>query len=64
MKSSNTLAFLGGALIGATLALLFAPGKGSETREKLRETLDQGVDDLKQEYHKHFPVNQEEGQDE
>ncbi|NLA16105.1 MAG: YtxH domain-containing protein [Bacteroidales bacterium] len=64
MKSSNVLAFMGGALIGATLALLFAPEKGSDTRKKLRETIGQGVDELKHEYHKRFPVNQEEGPDE
>lgn len=28
MKSSHVLALLGGAVIGATLALLFAPAKG------------------------------------
>ena len=35
MKSSHILALLGGAAIGATLALLFAPAKGTETREKI-----------------------------
>ena len=64
MKSSNVLAFMGGVFIGATLALLFAPAKGSETRQKLKEAIDEGVEGRKQEYHKHFPVNREEGSDE
>lgn len=39
--SKNTLlyAFIGGALVGASAALLFAPEKGADFRRKIKETL-------------------------
>lgn len=40
MKALNLLyAFLGGAIVGCSAALLFAPEKGSEVRSKLCDIL-------------------------
>lgn len=40
MKSLNLLyAFLGGAIVGCSAALLFTPAKGEDVREKIREIL-------------------------
>lgn len=51
MRRSNpgaTLgAFVGGAILGGLVALLFAPRSGAETREMIRDYVDDEVDMLK-----------------
>lgn len=47
MKGSNFLAFLGGAVVGGVVALLLAPQSGKETREQIRDFVDDSVDDVK-----------------
>ena len=50
MKASTFFTFLGGAALGAMIALLAAPEKGSDTRKKLRRKLKEyGVDLNKEE---------------
>ena len=45
MKASNFITFLAGAALGATVALLFAPDSGANTRKKIRTKMkDHGID--------------------
>lgn len=51
MKKSNAGpvvgAFLGGAIVGGVIALLFAPKSGAETREMIREFVEDEIDLVK-----------------
>lgn len=51
MKKSNAGAvagaFLGGAIVGGIIALLFAPKSGAETREMIRDFVDDEIDLIK-----------------
>ncbi len=50
MKGDNLLAFIGGAIIGAAAAILFAPESGSETRKKIKDTFEKEYDSLKSKF--------------
>ncbi len=45
----NLFSLLGGAALGAVLALLFAPQSGEETRNKIRELLKEKMPNLSKE---------------
>ncbi len=45
-----TFAFLLGGVVGATLALLFAPASGEQTRRRIREAGDEVSTNVKEEY--------------
>ncbi|KLT70566.1 MULTISPECIES: YtxH domain-containing protein [Flavobacterium] len=46
-KSNTIAAILAGAAVGAAVGILFAPDKGSKTRAKLKEGLDDATHNLK-----------------
>lgn len=48
MKCKGLLAFIGGALAGATAAILLAPDSGENTRKKLKEKAQHEYDHLKE----------------
>lgn len=47
MRGDTLLAFIGGAIVGAAAAILFAPDNGAETRKKIKETLDKEYQNIK-----------------
>jgi len=56
---NGILALLAGAAIGLGLGILFAPDKGTKTREKIKD----GLDDLKDETKEKFSKTKEELKD-
>lgn len=46
-SSDSILALLAGAAIGVGIGILFAPDKGSKTREKIKNSLDDLKDEVK-----------------
>lgn len=43
---STIIALLTGAMVGAGIALLYAPDKGTETRKKIKDTAKKAQDDM------------------
>lgn len=51
-SAAGFFGFLTGAVIGAGLALLFAPQTGAETRKQIKDVSDKVADDVKENYDK------------
>lgn len=56
MKGDTLLAFIGGAIVGAAAAILFAPDNGTETRKKIKETLDKEYQNIKSKLNQDEPA--------
>jgi gas vesicle protein len=49
-SGNSLIALLTGALIGAGIGILYAPDKGTKTRGKIKDGLQEAKDDLKQKF--------------
>ncbi len=58
-RNNGLIALLAGAAVGLGLGILFAPDKGSKTREKIKD----GFDDLKDEVKTKFNEMEEEAKE-
>lgn len=52
MKADALLAFIGGAIVGAAAAILFAPDSGDETRKKIKDSFDKEYQNIKSKFTK------------
>jgi gas vesicle protein len=55
-RNNGLIALLAGAVVGIGLGILFAPDKGSKTREKIKD----GLDDLKDQTKEKFSQSKDE----
>ncbi len=60
MKPNTLLAFIGGALAGAVVALLYAPDRGENIRRKIREKAEDEYNGLKAKMKKECCSHQQE----
>jgi len=58
-RNNSLIALLAGAAVGVGLGILFAPDKGSKTREKIKD----GLDDLKDSTKEKFANSKDELKD-
>jgi gas vesicle protein len=49
-RNNSLIALLAGAAVGVGLGILFAPDKGSKTREKIKDSLDDLKEDAKEKF--------------
>lgn len=62
MKADALLAFIGGAIVGAAAAILFAPDSGDETRKKIKDTFDKEYQTIKSKFTKEAAAEEPEAE--